>query len=374
MRSDPEFHALLRQLLRDGVAPKYVSRLTAELQDHYRDLEHEAHRAGLPPVDVAADARERLGRCSAIAAEFGKHPELLSWIHSSAWLAAALRALSNRCVALCSPIKALSGGPDIVMRYTAAGAAGAALTTLMLLSMVVTLSPDSGAVHAMTDTLRVPFKGFVPRRIDPAPVEAGRRRAMDGATGLRGRGARSADIGSTRGGLRASSGQAEILPGEPAAYAGGRVRHVPAGPEPVYGALLSVEPPRPPLPAASSPSAFVFGVDDLPAARLPMPEEPRTGMDTGADAYDALHPVVDSLPSYPRVAARLGLEGYVVVEYTVSRLGRAEAVTVIESSHELFHRAAVQAARDFRFEPRVVGGEAVDVHGMRTTIRFTLER
>src|SRR5690606_24899636 len=80
MRSDPDFEALLRQLLDAGVAPKYLARLTAELEDHYDDLKHEACRVGVPQDDVAADARERLGRCDAIAFEFERHPELRSWI------------------------------------------------------------------------------------------------------------------------------------------------------------------------------------------------------------------------------------------------------------------------------------------------------
>ena len=93
-----------------------------------------------------------------------------------------------------------------------------------------------------------------------------------------------------------------------------------------------------------------------------------------AGAFDAPRPIVGQLPTYPRTAERLGLEGHVVVEYTVSRTGEARDVVVVEASQELFEGAALAAAREFRFVPRIVDGQPVDVPGARTTIRFLLER
>jgi hypothetical protein len=116
MRADPELEALLKELIETGVAPKYVLRLTAELQDHYADLEHEAERHGIPADEAAADALARLGRCAAIAREFERHPELKSWVFTSVWLAALLRMVAGGCILLLAPVRTVSAGPDALMR------------------------------------------------------------------------------------------------------------------------------------------------------------------------------------------------------------------------------------------------------------------
>ncbi|MBN1238586.1 MAG: energy transducer TonB [Gammaproteobacteria bacterium] len=357
MRSDPEFDALLRQLLRTGVAPKYVTRLTAELQDHYRDLEDEARRAGVPADQIRADARERLGRCSAIADEFDRHPELLSWICTSEWLATLLRSVASGYVAVCTPLRALAAGPDALMRYTAAGAAGAAVTAVLLLSMVGALSPHSRTVHAMTEALRVPAEGIQRRRLmaDAPPAASSRSRAAPGRRG--------ADRGEPPGGDRAATVTTKD---------GRGMRAYGAGPRPVYTDTLHVDLPTVDFwPDARSSALPTVELDGIGVPRLPTVAVPVPSADT---AGGVPKPIVGVLPEYPRKAARFGLEGRVVVEYTVSRLGTAEEIVIVESTHELFHRAALDAAREFRFAPRLVGGEPVDVHGVRTTIRFMLER
>jgi protein TonB len=84
-------------------------------------------------------------------------------------------------------------------------------------------------------------------------------------------------------------------------------------------------------------------------------------------------PIVKVSPIYPPRAAARGLEGYVVIEYTVSRSGTVRDIVVIESSSSLFEQSALEAATRFKYKPRIVGGEAVAVAGVRTIIRFKLE-
>jgi protein TonB len=86
-----------------------------------------------------------------------------------------------------------------------------------------------------------------------------------------------------------------------------------------------------------------------------------------------LQPIIGTPPEYPAAAAARNLQGQVVVEYTISRTGAVTDLVIIDSSHDLFRRAALDAAQHFRYSPRVVGGEAVDVRGVRTTVRFLLE-
>jgi periplasmic protein TonB len=85
-------------------------------------------------------------------------------------------------------------------------------------------------------------------------------------------------------------------------------------------------------------------------------------------------PIVKVAPVYPARAASRGLEGYVIVEYTVTRTGTTRDPVVIESSSSLFDRAALDSALKYKYKPRVINGEAVEVPGVRTIIRFELEK
>jgi periplasmic protein TonB len=84
-------------------------------------------------------------------------------------------------------------------------------------------------------------------------------------------------------------------------------------------------------------------------------------------------PIVKVAPVYPARAASRGLEGYVIVEFTVTRTGTTRDISVVESSSSLFDRAAVDAAGKFKYKPRVINGEPVEVPGVRNRITFVLE-
>ncbi|MDX1561830.1 MAG: energy transducer TonB [Gammaproteobacteria bacterium] len=84
-------------------------------------------------------------------------------------------------------------------------------------------------------------------------------------------------------------------------------------------------------------------------------------------------PIVKVAPIYPPRAAARGLEGHVVVEYTVTRTGETKDIVVIESTSSLFDRAAVESASKYKYKPRVIDGIAVEVPGVTTKIIFELE-
>lgn len=85
-------------------------------------------------------------------------------------------------------------------------------------------------------------------------------------------------------------------------------------------------------------------------------------------------PIVKVAPVYPARAAQRGLEGYVIVEFVVTRTGTTRDVTVVESTSSLFERAAIEAAQKFKYKPRVIDGEPVEVPGVRNKITFVLEQ
>ena len=85
-------------------------------------------------------------------------------------------------------------------------------------------------------------------------------------------------------------------------------------------------------------------------------------------------PIVKVNPVYPRRAAERGISGYVLLEFTVTALGTVEDPVVIEADPKgYFERAAMNAARKFKYKPKVVNGEPVAVAGVRNLISFELE-
>lgn len=84
-------------------------------------------------------------------------------------------------------------------------------------------------------------------------------------------------------------------------------------------------------------------------------------------------PIVKVSPVYPRRALTRGIEGHVLLEFTVTKSGAVEDPRVIEADPPgIFDRAAIQAALKFKYKPKVVNGEPIDVAGVRNLITFEL--
>jgi TonB family protein len=83
-------------------------------------------------------------------------------------------------------------------------------------------------------------------------------------------------------------------------------------------------------------------------------------------------PIVHVAPIYPVRALERGLEGYVIVQYTVNPNGSTENVTVIESSSTLFDESAIESAKKYKYKPRVVNGTPVAVEGVTSKLVFEL--
>lgn len=78
-------------------------------------------------------------------------------------------------------------------------------------------------------------------------------------------------------------------------------------------------------------------------------------------------------PTYPPDAAARGLEGHVVVEFTVQADGTTTDVVVVESSSRVFERAAIRAAERFRYRAKTTEGQPQIVYGVRNLFRFRMD-
>ncbi|RMF11621.1 MAG: energy transducer TonB, partial [Alphaproteobacteria bacterium] len=90
------------------------------------------------------------------------------------------------------------------------------------------------------------------------------------------------------------------------------------------------------------------------------------GVNIGTPTDGDYLPLVRIEPQYPRRAAERGIEGYVVVELTVTELGTVKDVHVIEADPPgYFERAAIRAAQKFKYKPKVVNGQPIEVQGVK---------
>ena len=84
-------------------------------------------------------------------------------------------------------------------------------------------------------------------------------------------------------------------------------------------------------------------------------------------------PIVKVSPIYPRRAQTRGIEGYVILEFIVTKTGAVANPVIVEAKPPgIFDRAATNAALKFKYKPKVVNGEAIDVAGVRNKITFEL--
>ncbi|MGH9381444.1 MAG: energy transducer TonB [Thermoanaerobaculia bacterium] len=93
---------------------------------------------------------------------------------------------------------------------------------------------------------------------------------------------------------------------------------------------------------------------------------------TPADA-NASPPVKSSGPGpvYPQELAQEGIEGWVIVETTVSREGRVTRPRALRSSDPRFEASAIEAVRQWQFQPAIFKGRPVEVT-YTLTVNFEL--
>jgi protein TonB len=132
-------------------------------------------------------------------------------------------------------------------------------------------------------------------------------------------------------------------------------------------------PPQPPTPQLDNlnPNAEKIAIS---AAPVETDIEMSGGFSLGVGEGDYL-PIVKVAPIYPQRALSRGIVGHCVVQYTVTRQGTTRDPFVVENqcTSSLFHSASVQAALKFKYKPRVIDGEAVEVPGVQNKFTFEIE-
>ncbi len=93
----------------------------------------------------------------------------------------------------------------------------------------------------------------------------------------------------------------------------------------------------------------------------------------GGSDRDAV-PQVRIQPDYPIQARQKGIEGWVDVQFTVGADGSVRNPVVVDAEPKrIFDRAAIQAVKGWKYNPKIEDGRPVERRGIRVRIRFQLE-
>lgn len=87
-------------------------------------------------------------------------------------------------------------------------------------------------------------------------------------------------------------------------------------------------------------------------------------------------PLVRFPPQYPTRALQRGIQGWTLLEFTVSGIGGVveESIVVVDGEPgNTFDRSSIKAVARFKYQPRVVDGQGVAVPKVRTVIRYEIE-
>lgn len=87
-------------------------------------------------------------------------------------------------------------------------------------------------------------------------------------------------------------------------------------------------------------------------------------------------PLVAIAPQYPTRAAQRGIEGWCLVSFTVDGMGNVieDTIEVVDAEPpNIFDRSSIRAAARFKFQPRVVDGQGVEVPNVQYVFRYQLE-
>jgi protein TonB len=133
----------------------------------------------------------------------------------------------------------------------------------------------------------------------------------------------------------------------------------------------------PPTPETPRMALSMGGIENNVATLTPIVDArgamSRMTMTAGSDR-DVI-PLVRINPDYPPRAQSRGIEGYVIVQFTITATGTVRDATVVEAQPRgIFDDAALKAIARWRYNPKVEGGVAVERVGVRTRLTFQLEQ
>jgi protein TonB len=135
-------------------------------------------------------------------------------------------------------------------------------------------------------------------------------------------------------------------------------------------------PPPPQVAAARTTLDPGEGAGDISAIATLVEEQAALSGDLSASggADREAMPLVRIEPEYPINARQNGIEGWAVVEFTISAAGTVKNAVVIASEPgTVFDRAALSAVTKWKYNPKIVDGRPVERSGVKVRFDFEME-
>jgi protein TonB len=80
-------------------------------------------------------------------------------------------------------------------------------------------------------------------------------------------------------------------------------------------------------------------------------------------------------PRYPAKALKRGVEGYVIMSFTIDETGRPVDIQVTDARpRRMFEREAMRALKKWKYQPKVVNGKAIAQVGQTVKLEFKLAK
>jgi len=141
--------------------------------------------------------------------------------------------------------------------------------------------------------------------------------------------------------------------------------------------------PPPPKPALVTPQHIVPTPNmniDIPALDIPLSSRLTgsllSGIEVGPSGFPGSHvvPLVRVPPRYPFKARQRRIEGWVKLEFTITREGMVKDIRVVDSHPpKIFDRAAMQAIARWKFKPMMIDDQPVEQRALQI-MEFKLKK
>ena len=114
-------------------------------------------------------------------------------------------------------------------------------------------------------------------------------------------------------------------------------------------------------------------------ARLDLPTDfslnQGQGVAQGGRSNRELSPIFRMEPIYPRQAALKGIEGFVIVQFDVTKTGETDNISILQASPpQIFNSNAIKAIRKWKFKAQLQDAKPVRIKAQSVRLEFTLEK
>ncbi|MCL9781274.1 energy transducer TonB [Vibrio sp. S4M6] len=155
-----------------------------------------------------------------------------------------------------------------------------------------------------------------------------------------------------------------------------RERSLPKPPKPVPAppkvAAVGVGSPNPQMSSSTAPSTSFAAAGITSAINGIAISVPTLGVAGGSQQA---MPIYQEKPRYPMIARQRKIEGYVLLKFNIDKEGRPTDIEVVEAKPKrIFDRNAIQSLRNWKYQPKIVDGQAVVQKGYVQKIEFKMSQ